>query len=348
MPKIGILTSRSNQSQPLFMSTVYDFEDCIVRATGAELISVPPPKRDFVGKVKRKFDLEGIYLKDSYELLFCISMDLINSPLRRVLNWRERCDRCILYAYDAFPGIINQYKHLLQHSSVQKVDLICISFSEAIPYFKSILQPSTYWVPQGVNPHRFYYVPNLERGISVYAFGRQPSQLLNQVKRYCLDRNLLMLYSYGSADLLAQDWQEVYSLHAQQLLHTKISLNWSVESTSPERAGGISPTTCRWFETAATGCLVVGQQPTEPEFQSLFPILGFIENINDTSKDITDLVEKVLKDKETDKLRSTLAHYTRHHHTWYHRLADMLMKANLIHLMKPEYRSFVEMEVSAN
>ncbi len=348
MTRIGVLTSRTGQSQPLFMSTVYDFEDCIVKATGAELISVPPPKRDFASKVKRRFDLEGIHLKNSYELLFCISMDLVNSPLRRVMNWRERCNYCILYAYDAFPRIINQYESLLQHSSIQNVDLICISFSEVIPHFQMLLKPPVFWIPQGVNPHRFYYVPDIQRGISIYAFGRQPKQLLNQVREYCLERNLLMLYSYGSADYPTQDWQEAYSLHAQQLLHTEVSLNWSVDFTSPERAGGISPTTCRWFEAAATGCLVIGQQPTEPEFQSLFPISGFIENVNDTGKNITDLVEKILKDKETNNLRSTLAHYTRHHHTWYHRLTHMLMKANLIHLMKPEYLSFVETGASVD
>lgn len=339
MPRIGVVSSRTEPSYS-FMHGIYDFEDCIVKATGAELIQVPPRKQDLISKGKRRINLGGIKLKDRYDVLFCVSLDL-NTPLTDVRNWRDCCKYCICYIYDTWPDIINNYLRSI-NSVLKKVDLLCFSLSESIPYFKKILDPLPRWVPQGINPERFYYVPGLNREIPIYLFGRQPKGVFEQVKSYCIDNNILLVHHYklrfpGETVL---NWQDGYTLHAQLLLHSKVTLNWGMHVTHPWRI--ISPVTSRWFETSATGCLVVGREATDPEFKKFFPIPGFVRNVDDNLSNLFPLLEEAIRDKGTEDLRRALAEHTKNHHTWYHRIAQMLVEANLTNLLRPEYYKYIQ------
>jgi len=339
MPKIGVLTTRSEASY-VFMHSIYDFEDCIVKATGADLIQIPPKKQDFLSKCKRKINLGGIRLKDSYDVLFCISLDL-NTPLAEIINWRERCKYCICYIYDSWPNISQNYSFSIKRV-LQKVDLLCFSFLEAIPYFKALLNPLPYWVPQGINPDRFYYVHGLNREIPIYLFGRQPDGIYEKIKTYCMEKNLFLARHYkmrfpGETVL---DWQDGHTLHAQLLLHSKITLNWGMHLTTPSRL--ISPVTSRWLETSATGCLVVGREPGDKEFKKFFPMPGFVRNVDNEFNNLIPLIEEVINDKGTEDLRKQLAEHTKNHHTWYHRVAQILIKAGLADLLKLEYRKYLQ------
>lgn len=339
MPKIGVLTNRS-EATCLVMHGVYDFEDCIVKATGAELIRVPPRRHDLIGKCKRKIKLDGFRLKDNYDLLFCVSLDL-NTQLTDVLNWRDSCKYCICYVHDTWPNLANNYLKSMKQV-LRKVDLLCFSLAESIPYFKTLLDPLPYWVPQGINPDRFYYVPGLNREIPIYLFGRQPEGVFEKVKSYCLDRNILMVYHYklrfpGDTVLY---WQSGHTLHAQLLLHSKITLNWGMHASTPWRL--ISPVTSRWFETSATGCLVVGREPSDAEFKKLLPVPGFVRNVDNEFNNLIPLIEEAIQDKGIEEIRRQVAEHTKNHHTWYHRIAQMLTRAGLAHLLKPEYHKYFQ------
>ncbi|MEI8348967.1 MAG: glycosyltransferase [Candidatus Omnitrophota bacterium] len=338
MPKIGILTNRSDTSY-VFMHSVYDFEDCIVKATGGELVYVPPRKYDLVNKCKRKVKLDGVRLKDSYDVLFCVSLNF-GTALEDVLNWRDRCKYCICYIYDTWPNI-TKYDEAAIRRTLKHVDLLCFSFPESISYFKILLNPLPFWVPQAINPDRFYYVPKLDRGVGVYMFGRQPQGVFEKVKSYCMSRNFLMMQHnrlpFPEGKVL--DWEDAYTMHAQLLLHAKVTLNWTMQLTHPSRI--ISSTTTRWFEPAATGCLVIGNEPSDGEFQKLFPIPGFVRKVDNDFGNLTALIEEAIQDKDSEDLRRQLAEHTRNHHTWYHRIARMLNRAKLSHLLKSEYQKYL-------
>ncbi|MFA5336717.1 MAG: glycosyltransferase [Candidatus Omnitrophota bacterium] len=339
MAKVGVVTNRWGISH-LVMHGVYDFEDCLVRAMGAELIYIPPRKQDLINKCKRKIKLGGIRLKDSYDVLVCVSLDL-NTVLTDILNWRDRCKYCICYMHDTWPNLASNYQQSIKNV-LRKVDLLCFSLYDSIPYFKTLLNPLPYWVPQAINPDRFYYVPGLNREIPIYLFGRQPNGVFEKVRSYCLNNNLFMAHHYklrfpGETVL---DWDSGHTLHAQLLLHSKVTLNWGMHLTHPCRL--ISPVTSRWFETSATGCLVVGQEPKGEEFKKFFPVSGFVRNVNKNLDNLIPLIEEAIYDKGSEDIRRQVAEYTKNHHTWYHRIAQILTKAKLTHLLKPEYRKYLK------
>jgi hypothetical protein len=39
------------------------------------------------------------------------------------------------------------------------------------------------------------------------------------------------------------------------------NVSWPVEITNPARAGKLNPITCRWFEAAAAGAIILGRKP---------------------------------------------------------------------------------------
>jgi len=345
MAKIGILTNRSDSSY-VFMHSVYDFEDCIVKATGGELIHVPARRNDVLSKCKRKIKLGSIRLKDFYDVLFCVSLNF-GTALDDVSNWRGRCKYCICYIYDTWPNI-TAYDAAAIQRTLRHVDLLCFSFPQSINYFKALLNPLPYWVPQAINPERFYYVPDVPRGVDVYIFGRQPQDVFKKVQSYCLDHNLLMVHhnKLPFPDGKVLDWQSAYTMHAQLLLHAKVTLNWAMQLTHPWRL--ISSTTTRWFEPAAAGCLVVGNEPNDDEFRRLFPFGGFVRTVDKDFTNLISLIEEALKDTGSETIRRQLAEHTLHHHTWYHRIARMLRKAGLTHVLKPAYQKYVEEDNAGN
>ena len=51
--------------------------------------------------------------------------------------------------------------------------------------------------------------------------------------------------------------------------HSLFTISWPVELTNPQRAGKLRPVTCRWFEAAASGTIILGKKPANEPFDEL-------------------------------------------------------------------------------
>src|SRR5262249_54862906 len=87
----------------------------------------------------------------------------------------------------------------------------------------------------------------------------------------------------------AQEHYEGYATHVGSAF---LNLSWPVERTHPERAGTLSPVTCRWFEAAASGAVIAGQAPKDPVFEEwLGP--GAVLNVPDSPSEMPKFLEGV-------------------------------------------------------
>jgi hypothetical protein len=93
-----------------------------------------------------------------------------------------------------------------------------------------------------------------------------------------------------------------YRQYAWHLRHSNFSVNLPVELTSPERAGKLHPITCRWFEAAAAGTIILGQPPGSKSFLELFP-QDFVSRVNISNSE-KDIVKQLLTlwDKRSELL----------------------------------------------
>jgi hypothetical protein len=63
--------------------------------------------------------------------------------------------------------------------------------------------------------------------------------------------------------------EDLYRQYAWHISHSIFTISWPVEFTNPQRAGRLKPLTCRWFEAAAAGTVILGKQPGNAAFNDI-------------------------------------------------------------------------------
>ena len=87
---------------------------------------------------------------------------------------------------------------------------------------------------------------------------------------FCAVNNLYYDFTTHDGRHPIADSSELYKQYAWHLAHSLFTFSWPVELTSPHRAGHLKPVTCRWFEAAAAGTIIVGQPPNNAAFNKYF------------------------------------------------------------------------------
>lgn len=253
-----------------------DFEDEIVRITGGHKALMPRrtfPKfieqrirhgtryasfRKFIPKVE--CDLKA-------DVLWVILMGPEDFPLDLFKNWERNAGIKILYIFDTFEVQLPSIQRVLQSA---KWDIAITSFHGAIPFLEEHTQRKWYAVAQGVKLDRFKPVAKEEKLIAFSAYGRRLENVHTSIKEYCLQTDRYYEYTTTTGIQPQLDPCENYQQYAWHLAHSFFTFSWPVELTNPRRVLTFSPLTCRWFEAAACGTVILGQAPKEPEFEKIF------------------------------------------------------------------------------
>jgi len=261
-----------------------DFEDEIARITSAVRVeilhrNVPRVRRVVYGSFLRKFapalrrfapkaripQNHREHLK--VDVLWAILMGPSDFLLDAYRGWSDSAGKKILYLFDTFESQIPAINRIL---TCARWDLTITSFHGAVPMLEERTQRKWYAVPQGVIANRFQPGASAERLIHFSSYGRRLDWAHRSLLEYC--RHNSKYYDYTTSAWMRNDVspQENYTHYAWHLAHSLFSICWPVEMTSPGRVSTFSPVTCRWFETAASGAVIVGKPPAEPGFSNLF------------------------------------------------------------------------------
>lgn len=280
-----------------------DFEDEVVRLTGAERViapnrSLPAFIGDRLAHGTRYSEARRWFPKESFELkadvLWVILMGPESFTLDLFKGWDRHVGFKILYLFDTFNGQLASIRRVLRASDW---DFVSTAFYGAKPWLEASTQREWHLVRQAVNLKRFRPADSAERVIDFCAYGRRLESVHETIKEYA--RKTGKYYDYTtSAGVQAQlDAREHYAQYAWHIGHSVFNFCWPVELTHPNRAIGYSPMTCRWFEAAASGNIILGKAPYEPAFNELFGNDAVIE-IDPNNGDLTNLIERLSEDKE--------------------------------------------------
>lgn len=289
---------------------VRDFEDEIVRLTGAERVLAPSralPR--FIGErlahgtrysgARRWVPKEEYQLKA--DVLWVILMGPENFTLDLYKDWDRHVGLKILYLFDTFDPQLTSIRRVVRAT---KWDFTSTAFFGAKTWLEEKTQREWHLVRHAVNLNRFRPAPNEDRVIDFCAYGRRLGSVHKAMKQYCEGNG--KYYDYTTTALVQPelDAREHYAQYAWHLSHSVFSFSWPMELTDPNRARAHSPITCRWFEAAASGTVIVGQVPLEPGFAMLFGDNAVIEFDHDTGN-LTDFCDS-LWEKRTCYLKSAL------------------------------------------
>lgn len=174
----------------------------------------------------------------------------------------------ILYLFDTLP---NQLESIRYACKDIEWDLLVTAFPDAVEWLSRWTGLRWHWVAQGVLPERFPAAPVNQRLIGFCSYGRRVESVHRQVNDWAIARNVA--YDFQTSAKVRADvpCDDLYRQYAWHLGHSLFSICWPVETTHPTRAGFLKPLTCRWFEAAMAGAVIVGSEPDLPQFREFFP-----------------------------------------------------------------------------
>jgi Glycosyl transferases group 1 len=136
---------------------------------------------------------------------------------------------------------------------------------------------------QATDTSFFKPVPLSERVIQFSAYGRREPVFHEAVKDFCAANDFYYDYTMSTSwDKHTQEL-DLYRQYAWHLNHSVFTFSWPVELTNPLRAGHLYPITCRWFEAAAAGTVMIGKPPGNILFKDLF-FAGAVKELDVSEK----------------------------------------------------------------
>jgi len=252
------------------------FEEAIVKETGASVTDIPA--YSFASKYMQHFGQgmnRGVYrkyfpkqeLELKADVAWCILMGPENYRLDLYNKWDTGCKAKILYLYDTLPAQYPLIKRLFSNNSW---DILITSFNDAVEDLEKITGRKWHCAEQAAGETLFQPVPLHERLIDFSSYGRRYPVLHEAIKEFCHNKGLYYDYTTHDARHPVADAAELYRQYAWHLSHSIFTVSWPVELTNPGRSGHLHPITCRWFEAAAAGTIIIGKAPANPAFEALF------------------------------------------------------------------------------
>ncbi len=259
--------------------TLRSFEEAIIQEAGATVSEIPvhrlsPLLKKHFGhgmtraKYRNWFPPQA-WNNEKADIAWYILMGPENYQLDQFKNWQGQYKKKILYIFDTLPSQYPLIKKLFSNSDW---DMLITSFNDAVPDLEQLTGRKWYTLEQATDTSFFTPLQLHERTIPFSAFGRRNPIYHEAVKSFCADHHLYYDYTMAASWEKNLDGRDLYQQYAWHLNHSVFTFSWPVELTTPDRAGHLHPITCRWFEAAAAGTVMIGKAPENSLFEDLlFP-----------------------------------------------------------------------------
>lgn len=301
--------------------TMVDFENAMAATASTDYLQVPPyVRRREKLRSGRRTARVSVAGEDYDVCLFIIFQPGEIVSLRYVRGLRKACKHLVIYVFDPWmsqAATLRRYRRLWE-----LCDHVFVSFPRAVETYRDVIDCPVTYLPQAIEPSKFH-ASRAERPIHVLSIGRRLESVHRTLLALSARHDLWYHFSEFRAPR-AIDLEESQFLLGRLCQSARIQVCWPVEITHRvEPRSGYSPRdgspiTARWFEAAASGSVVIGARPTDPEFDALFPYRGFVREVDpDSPGEIEEVVLESLRNNYADaKERQALAKHVKSEHSW--------------------------------
>jgi len=253
-------------------------EDEIQRQTGATVLYIP--KSSLAGKVllwkrlqhgtryevlRKYLPKKRIEIPANIDVVWHVLMGPENYELD-LFDWPwKRVPHRVVYLFDTLP---TQMKRIGRLFSGSEWNIPITSFQDAMPLLKKTTGRNWHQIDQAVSMK--YFPAKNSKEIAFSSYGRRHPLVHEAIKKFCLQHSIYYDYTTHGRTAPTADPLELYRQYAWHMSQSQFTVCWPVEVTHPERAGGLSPITCRWFEAVAAGAVAVGKEPRNLRFREMF------------------------------------------------------------------------------
>jgi glycosyltransferase involved in cell wall biosynthesis len=216
------------------------------------------------------------------------------------------CFECVFYCYDCWPSRYDWWQSLFARYRTRAA--FFSAKNAATEFERRCPEMYSLWLPEAADPTEYILGNKLiDRPIHVLELGRRYERIHEQLQPYLKIHSYRHLYEPAKGTLIFP----TKSALVRGLSEAMISLCFPCSMTHPERSGTTETVTYRFFESMASGCLIVGHCPNE-----LIDLFGYnpvvelspetcvedIQQILDNIEQYQDLVDRnyrMLMDKGT-------------------------------------------------
>jgi hypothetical protein len=245
-------------------------EKVIVQKTNATIIDIPGyGKEKLLEKTHHGMRLSRIrkllpkkQLNIEGDVLWCILMGPENLMLDLFRGWQNIKTR-VVYIFDTLPP---QYDLIRSLSALNDFNVRITSFNDAREDLEKLTGRPWYAIEQAATTGLFKNVPFEEKLIHFSSYGRRWPALHKAVIEFCAGKGLYYDFTTHDGRHPTAEPELLYNQYAWHLNHSLFTFSWPVELTNPSRAGHLHPVTCRWFEAAASGTIIIGKKPGNENF----------------------------------------------------------------------------------
>ena len=252
------------------------FEAAIRQITAARVVDIPaysfaPKYMHHFGHGMNKAGLRKFFPRQPFVLNADVAWYVLMAPENYRLDlfegWANSCRKKVLYLYDTLPA---QYPLIKKLFSDGTWDILITSFDDAVEDLQRETGQKWHSVEQAADEDLFEPVAIEHRHIHFSSYGRRYPKVHEVVQEFCNENGLYYDFTTHDGRHPTAEPSDLYKQYAWHMNHALFTFSWPVEFTNPARAGHLKPVTCRWFEAAAAGTILVGKAPGNNKFNTFF------------------------------------------------------------------------------
>lgn len=358
-PKV-LLTSMREIATLVAYCNLYEFEDTISGLLKADVIKfdaynqidnyrkiykvskylekTEPIAKNFIKSVINKSYLKP--LKQQYDLF----MASFNHPYELFMlfslgNWRERCKKATCYIVEFWEDDISKCQYLLD--LLKDFDHIFLGGKQSVEAVSEITGRPCTFLPFSVDTLRFCPYPlSPPRNIDICNLGRRSPVTHQELIKLSEEKQLFYYYDTTTIAKISnaekqgtfhvRDAREHRLLLANLLKRSRYFIANRARANEPSITKGKDELSARFFEGAAAGTIMLGEQPMTAEFNQCFDWPDAVIQVPFDAPDIADIITEL--DTQADRIRcirNNNVAYSLLRHDSVHRLEEILKKVEL-------------------
>ena len=338
-PRTLIFSQRNIFGKALFRCALFEFEDIISQIDHAEIVA---PRADplafrsqlanrlaFHAPIALKPSLEKLPVKGQYDLFLAICgspRDLLMVDAAK--PWREACKTSICLIDELWVTQMDNHRHFLR--ALQDFDLVVMYYSQSVDALHKLTGRKCVFVPPGVDSILFCPYPTPPRRVvDVFSVGRR-SAITHQALLRMTDENKIFYLHDSIAGDQCMNPVEHRALYANIAKRSRYFIVNPGLIDRPETRGTQIEVGNRYFEGAAAGTIMIGELPTNGEFERLFNWPGSVYHLPYNSSEIEAIINELDSQPEKqESIRQTNIVQALTRHDWAYRWEAILKHVGL-------------------
>ena len=333
-PRILIYSQRNIYSNALFRCSLYEFEDLICQMDSAEILAPQADLSSSRHQLAKRLayhapiypnpGVQKVQVKGSYDVFLAVCgypHDLL--MVNAIDDWRRHCKVSVCLMDELWIRQMDYYRHFV--SILKRFDIVVLYYSQSVKPLHERLGNRCVFMPPGVDTIKFCPYPSPPRRvIDVYSVGRRSEVTHQTLLKMAANDSFFYLHDSITGDQSINP-REHRALFANVAKRSRYFIVNPGLIDRPDRRGDQLEIGNRYFEGAASGTIMVGEHPNNPQFGQLFDWPDAVVHLPYGSSDVDAVINELdAQPERQDEIRRTNVTRALMRHDWAYRWEQML------------------------